>query len=155
MKILIAAVGQKIPGWAQEATRDYLSRLPRDFAAEVKEVKAEPRQGQDGQRLRAAEGQRLLALAPRDAILVAMDEHGSDWDSERLARALSGWRERAGSVVFFLGGPDGLDEALRSGCELRLRLSSMTLPHALARVVLAEQLYRAWSILASHPYHRS
>jgi 23S rRNA (pseudouridine1915-N3)-methyltransferase len=155
MRIVIAAVGQRQPDWAGAAVRDYLERLPRDFQVEVREARAEARTGRDIARLREAEAARLLSLAPEGAVLVAMDERGQDWSSDRLARELGRWRDEALTPVFFVGGPDGLDETLQARCRLRLRLSSMTLPHALARVLLAEQLYRAWSILADHPYHRA
>jgi 23S rRNA (pseudouridine1915-N3)-methyltransferase len=156
MKVVIAAVGQRQPRWADDAVGDYLARLPRDFPCEVREARAEPRTGgRTAEQMREAEGTRLLALAPAGAVLVAMDERGEDWTSERLARELARWRDEAQAPVFLVGGPDGLAESLQRRCRMRLRLSSMTLPHALARVLLAEQIYRAWSILADHPYHRA
>jgi len=155
MRILVAAVGQRQPEWAEAAVRDYLGRFPRDWSVEVREVRAEPRSGKPVERLREAEAARLLALAPQGALRIALDEHGQDWDSARLARELGRWRDDAQDLVLFLGGPDGLDPGLMAGCRVKLKLSSMTLPHALARVLLAEQLYRAWSILADHPYHRA
>jgi 23S rRNA (pseudouridine1915-N3)-methyltransferase len=155
MKIWIGAVGQKMPAWADAAVDDYLARMPRDYRIEVRSVRPEPRNGQSVARLQAAEAVRLRAALPQDAVLVAMDETGKDWTSAQLAAALQGWRDETREPAFLIGGPDGLDPALQAQAALRLRLSSMTLPHALARVVLVEQIYRAWSILASHPYHRA
>ncbi len=154
MKICIAAVGQRMPGWAEAATREFLDRLPRDFRVELREVRPEPRNGQSVARLQAAEAQRLRAVLPGDALVVAMDEAGRDWTTAQLASALGAWRDAARQPAFLIGGADGLDPELKRGAALSLRLSSMTLPHALARVVLAEQIYRAWSILNAHPYHR-
>jgi 23S rRNA (pseudouridine1915-N3)-methyltransferase len=155
MKITIAAVGQRMPEWADAAVREFVGRMPRDFRVEVREVKPEPRNGQPVARLQAAEALRLRAALPEDCLLVAMDETGRDWTTAQLAAALSEWRDGARDPAFVIGGADGLDPQLKREAALCLRLSSMTLPHALARVVLAEQIYRSWSILAAHPYHRS
>jgi len=137
MKVAILAIGQKQPAWADAAVDDYLGRFPADFKVELTELKAEARSGRpdDAERCRAAEAQRLRAAQP----------------AEQIAR----WRDAGESVAFAIGGPDGLAEDFKRGARLLLRLSSLTLPHALARVLLAEQLYRAWSILARHPYHRA
>ena len=143
-----------MPDWAQAATQEYLGRLPRDFRVELREVRPEPRSGQGVARLQAAEAQRLRAALPDDALIIALDEAGKDWTTVQLAEALGGWRDAARQPAFLIGGADGLDPELKRSAALRLRLSSMTLPHALARVVLAEQIYRAWSILSAHPYHR-
>jgi len=156
MKIRIVAIGQRQPSWADAAVDDYLSRFPSDYKVELKALKAEARSGQgDPARIRAAEAARIHAAVPAGCALVALDEHGKDWTTRQLADQLERWRDAGESVAFVIGGPDGLDEQLRRDARLQLRLSSMTLPHALARVVLAEQLYRAWSILANHPYHRA
>jgi 23S rRNA (pseudouridine1915-N3)-methyltransferase len=158
MKITVVAVGQRQPAWAQAAVDDYLSRFPADFKVELKEVKAEPRSGkgrEPAQRLMAAEAARIRAALPTDGRLVALDERGADWTTEKLATTLGRWRDDGVHPVFIIGGPDGLDGDLKNACHAQLRLSSMTLPHALARVLLAEQLYRAWSMLANHPYHRA
>ena len=144
-----------MPDWADAAVREFVGRMPRDFRVEVREVKPEPRNGQAVARLQAAEAQRLRAALPDGALVVALDETGRDWTSAQLATALGQWRDGAREPAFVIGGPDGLDPQLRSQASVCLRLSSMTLPHALARVLLAEQIYRAWSILADHPYHRA
>lgn len=156
MKISIVAVGQRQPAWADAAVDDYLDRFPSDYKVELKIVKAEARSGQAGPaRVRAAEAARLHAALPPGCTVVALDERGKDWTTQQLADQLGRWRDAGESIAFVIGGPDGLDEKLRSAARLQLRLSSLTLPHALARVLLTEQLYRAWSILAHHPYHRA
>jgi len=154
MKICIAAVGQRLPPWAQQAVEEFVGRLPKDFQIELREVKPEPRKGQALERARAAEAARLQAVLPAGSFVVAMDELGRDWTSAQFATSLSAWRDAARPIAFILGGADGLDPRLKQQSALCLRLSSMTLPHALARVVLVEQIYRAWSILSAHPYHR-
>lgn len=155
MKLQIVAVGQRQPAWADAAVEDYLARFPADFAVTLKEVRPEPRTGTPVERLLAAEAERLRAAVPPGHLIVALDERGKDWSSLQLADALRGWRDDAEHVSFLIGGPDGLAPEIKRGARLMLRLSSMTLPHALARVLLAEQLYRAWSMLANHPYHRA
>jgi 23S rRNA (pseudouridine1915-N3)-methyltransferase len=157
MKILVLAIGQKQPAWADAAVNDYLIRFPADFRVELRELKAEARTGrsEEAERCRSAESDRLRAAVPAGSQLVALDERGKDWTTQQLADQLGRWRDSAQSVAFAIGGPDGLDDRIKREASLQLRLSSMTLPHALARVLLAEQLYRAWSILARHPYHRA
>lgn len=158
MRITIVAVGQRQPAWAQAAVTDYLTRFPADFKVDLKEVKAEARSGKGNepvQRLMAAEATRIRAAVPSDGRIVALDERGADWTTQKLAATLGRWRDEGAHPVFVIGGPDGLDVGFRQAAHTQLRLSSMTLPHALARVLLAEQLYRAWSMLVNHPYHRA
>jgi len=155
MKICVAAVGQRLPSWADEAVREFVARMPRDFRIEVRQVKPEARTGQAVARVQALEAARLRSILPADALVIAMDEGGTDWTSAQFAAALSAWRDAARQPAFVLGGADGLDPQFKRQAALCLRLSSMTLPHALARVILVELIYRAWSILASHPYHRN
>lgn len=156
MKIQIVAVGQRQPAWADQAVADFLDRFPSDFAVTLREVRPESRaSGAPVERMLAAEAQRLRAAIPAGHLVVALDERGKDWTSTRLAQALGQWRDGAESVTFIIGGPDGLAADLKRDARLLLRLSSMTLPHAMARVLLTEQLYRAWSLLAGHPYHRA
>jgi 23S rRNA (pseudouridine1915-N3)-methyltransferase len=155
VRITIAAVGNRMPDWTDIAVRDYLSRLPRDFEVTLRQIRPEPRGQQPVERILQAEAARLQpALAPADRV-VALDERGEDWNTQRLARQFGAWRGDSEHVAFVIGGPDGLAGSIKSAAHLRLRLSSLTLPHALARVMLAEQLYRAWAILANHPYHRA
>jgi len=157
MRILILAIGQKQPAWVDAAVNDYLIRFPADFKVELRELKAEARTGRadEAERYRSADSDRLRAAVPHGWQLVALDEHGKDWTTRQLADQLARWRDSAENIVFAIGGPDGLDDHLKREARLQLRLSSLTLPHALARVLLTEQLYRAWSILARHPYHRA
>jgi 23S rRNA (pseudouridine1915-N3)-methyltransferase len=157
MKISIVAIGQRQSEWADAAVADYLSRFPSDYKVELKALKAESRSGltQDPDRARAAEAARIRSALPAGCAVVALDERGKDWTTQQLAQQLSRWRDASEPVAFVIGGPDGLDDSIKRDARLQLRLSSMTLPHALARVVLVEQIYRAWSILAGHPYHRA
>ncbi len=156
MKFHIVAVGQRQPAWAGEAVADYLARFPADFSVTLKEVRAEARSGgAPVERLLAAEAERLRTAIPAGSVLVVLDEHGKDWTTTQFAEAIGRWRDAAETVSFVIGGPDGLDPQVKRSARVQLRLSSMTLPHALARVLLAEQLYRAWSLLAGHPYHRA
>jgi 23S rRNA (pseudouridine1915-N3)-methyltransferase len=155
MKISIVAIGQRQPRWADEATADFLKRFPPDFPVSVRELKPETRDGRPTDRLRAAEAERLRAALPAGCLTVALDERGREMTSAAFAEQLGRWRDRGESPAFVIGGPDGLTDEFRRGAQLLLRLSSMTLPHALARLLLVEQLYRAWSILSGHPYHRA
>lgn len=155
MRITIVAVGQRQPVWADQAVADYLERFPAELKIEVKPVKAEPRSSSaPATKLLSAEAVRIRAAIPSGATVVALDERGKDWTTLQFAEHLRRWRDEAQDVAFAIGGADGLDQTVKDGSNMLLRLSSMTLPHALVRVVLAEQLYRAWSLLTGHPYHR-
>jgi 23S rRNA (pseudouridine1915-N3)-methyltransferase len=155
MKLTLVAVGQRQPAWVDEAVADYLARFPGDFEVRLVEVKAEARSGQAVDKVLAAEAQRVRAATAQATLVVALDERGEDWTTAQLAEHLQAWRDASERVAFVIGGPDGLDAAFKRGARCRVRLSSLTLPHALARVLIAEQLYRGWSILAHHPYHRA
>ena len=155
MRIRVIAVGSRMPAWVQAAVADYTARLPADCALEWREVKAEAR-GASGSASAwmAREAQRIRAALPEGARLVALDERDTDLDTRGFAARMAAWRETARSVAILIGGPDGLDPALKAECAERLRLSSLTLAHPLVRVVLAEQLWRGWSVITGHPYHR-
>ena len=155
MRISIIAIGQRQPRWADEAVAEFLKRFPADFAVSLRELKPEARDGRPPERIRAAESERLRAALPAGSMAVALDERGRDLTSAAFAEQLGRWRDRGDAPAFVIGGPDGLTEEFRRGAQVLLRLSSMTLPHALARLLLVEQLYRAWSILSRHPYHRA
>ena len=144
-----------MPAWAEQAVNEYLERFPRDVEVAVKAVRPEARSGRPLESTLRAEQARLATAAAGCERTVALDERGLDWTTVQLAQHLARWRDASEHVAFLIGGPDGLSEQLKSSAGLRLRLSSLTLPHALARVMLVEQLYRAWSILANHPYHRA
>ena len=155
MKITIIAVGNRMPTWVEAAWEDYAKRLPTDWAVELKEIKPEPRtSGKTASQMMAAEAKRIESAIPANALRVALDEHGKDLSTEKFSALLQGWQDNSQSLAILIGGPDGLDPALKASCANLLRLSSLTFPHPLVRVVLIEQLYRAWSILVNHPYHR-
>lgn len=155
MKIMVLAIGQRQPRWADEAVADFLKRFPPDFNVTVKELKPEVRAKRATESVRAAECQRLAAALPSGSAAIALDERGRDVTSSGFAAQLGHWRDEGVSPAFVIGGPDGLTEDFRRRARMTIRLSSLTLPHALARVLLVEQLYRAWSILTHHPYHRA
>jgi 23S rRNA (pseudouridine1915-N3)-methyltransferase len=155
MRLLIAAVGLRQPAWADTAYADFAKRFPPELRLALKAVKAEPREGgKTAAQMMAAEAQRLESAAPKGARRVVLDEAGLRLDTRQMAQALRDWQQDGRDTVFFIGGPDGLDATLKDSAETRWRLSDLTLPHALARVLLAEALYRAWSVNAGHPYHR-
>jgi 23S rRNA (pseudouridine1915-N3)-methyltransferase len=156
MRLLVVAVGQRQPAWAREAFGEFAKRMPAEARLELIEVKAEPRDsGKTAVQMMAAEAQRLRAALPRSAWTVVLDERGQRRDTEQLAERLRAWRALGRDVALLIGGPDGLDAPFRAAADETLRLSDLTLPHALARVLLAEALYRAWSLIAGHPYHRA
>ena len=154
MKLVIVAVGQRMPDWAQTAYDDFAKRFPPDCRVEIKTVKTEPRGSKTLETLYAAERARIEAAIPRGARIVVLDERGSQLTTVALARQLKAWQLEGDDVALVIGGPDGLDPDFKAKAQMRIRLSDMTLPHAFARVLLIEQLYRAWSINANHPYHR-
>ena len=155
MRLLIAAVGQRQPAWADTAYDDFAKRFPPEMRLELKAVKAEPRSGgKTAAQLMAAEAPRLEAAVPKGARRVLLDERGTRLTTVQLAERMNAWRSEGRDVVFFIGGPDGLDSALKTTADESLRLSDLTLPHAFVRVLLAEALYRAWSLAIGHPYHR-
>ena len=156
MKLIVIAVGQRMPDWVETAWRDYSRRMPADCALELKEIKPEPRtSGKTPAQMMQAEARRIEVAIPAHAMRIALDERGKDLDTMGLSKELEGWRGSGQDIAFLIGGPDGLDAALKQSCNGRLRLSSLTLPHPMVRVVLAEQLYRAWAIMTGHPYHRA
>lgn len=154
MKLQIVAVGLKLPDWAQSACDDYIKRFPPELKPEVKLVKTEPRGSRSIATLLAAERERIEAAVARGSRIIAMDERGVDLSTVALADKLLAWQREGCNVALLIGGPDGLDAGLKQAAHERLRLSALTLPHAMVRVLLLEQLYRAWSITANHPYHR-
>jgi 23S rRNA (pseudouridine1915-N3)-methyltransferase len=155
MKLVIVAVGQRQPAWAEAAYDDFAKRFPPELKLELKPVKAEPRSsGKPADALMAAEAQRIEAAVPKGVRRVVLDERGARLTTLQLAERLSFWLGDGRDVAFLIGGPDGLDAALKKTADEALRLSDLTLPHAFVRVLLAEALYRAWSVTAGHPYHR-
>lgn len=155
MKLLVAAVGTRLPDWMNAGFAEYAKRMPRELPLELVEIKPEPRTtGKTVEAMMAAEARRIEAALPSRCRRVALDERGDAPDTRALAERLSRWLDGGDDIAFLIGGPDGLDPALKDGAHERLRLSSLTLPHGLARVVLAEALYRAHSLRCGHPYHR-
>lgn len=154
MKLLLVAVGQRLPAWADEAYQDYAKRFPPELRLALKAVKAEPRSGKTADQLMAAEAVRIEAALPRGARRIVLDEHGSGLTTMQLAERLTAWTNDGRDVALIAGGPDGLAAALKASADETLRLSDLTLPHAFVRVLLAEALYRAWTVTINHPYHR-
>ena len=154
MRLVIVAVGQRQPAWAETAYEDFAKRFPPELKLELKAVKAEPRGGKSTAQLMAAEAQRLEAGIPKGARRIVLDERGDRVTTVQLAERLQRWMGEGRDAALLVGGPDGLDPALKATADESLRLSDLTLPHAFVRVLLAEALYRAWSVMAGHPYHR-
>ncbi|QBK05377.1 23S rRNA (pseudouridine(1915)-N(3))-methyltransferase RlmH [Hylemonella gracilis] len=154
MRLLIVAVGQRVPDWAQTAWDDYAKRFPSELKVELKAVKTEPRGSRTVEQLMAAERKRIEEALPKGARMVALDERGTALTTVALAGKLRDWQLQGDDVALIIGGPDGLEPAFRQAAHERIRLSDLTLPHAMVRVLLVEQLYRAWSVNAGHPYHR-
>ena len=158
MKLLVVAVGQRQPDWAEAAWAEFAKRFPATLRLELKVLKAEPRRGgKTAAQCRAAEGQRIEQACSQHAAgarRIVLDEQGARRDTLQLAARLRTWRDEGRDAVLIIGGPDGLDPGVKAAADESLRLSDLTLPHAFARVLLAEALYRAWSVLEGHPYHR-
>jgi 23S rRNA (pseudouridine1915-N3)-methyltransferase len=155
MRVTILSVGHKMPAWIQEGFHEYARRMPPEVRVELVELKPEERgAGKNEARAKALEGERILEAVPGGGTLIALDERGRAVTTKGLSVLLGEWMRDASHPVFAIGGADGLDDSVKARAAKLVSLSALTLPHALVRVVLAEQLYRAWSILARHPYHR-
>ncbi len=158
MKLTVVAVGQRVPDWAQSAWDDYAKRFPPEIKIELKAIKTEPRtNNKNTVSLMLAERERIEAAIAKEAKgtrVVVLDERGKNTSTQQLAQRLTEWQLGGTDVALVIGGPDGLDPNFRKSAQESIRLSDMTLPHAMVRVLLVEQLYRAWSINAGHPYHR-
>jgi 23S rRNA (pseudouridine1915-N3)-methyltransferase len=155
MRVTILSIGHRMPSWIQEGFNEYARRMPPEIRVELIELKPEERgAGKNADKAKAIEGERLLAAVPEGGTLIALDEQGKSVATRGLSVMLSAWMRDASRPVFAIGGADGLSEAVKERADKLVSLSALTLPHGLVRVVLAEQLYRAWSILARHPYHR-
>ena len=155
MKLTILAVGTRTPAWVDAGFAEYAKRMGRELPLELVEIRAQDRAGGvPAARSMAQEAERIRAALPRDARVVVLDEHGADLTTRALAGRLEQWMAAGTDVALIVGGADGIDAGLKAAAHETLRLSSLTLPHALVRVLLAEQLYRALSVLRNHPYHR-
>jgi 23S rRNA (pseudouridine1915-N3)-methyltransferase len=155
VRIHLIAVGTRMPAWVEQGYAEYARRLPPDCALQLTEIPAGKRgKGADIARLTREEGERTLAAVPKGARIVVLDVKGQAWSTEQLAQTLDAWRNEGRDVALLVGGPEGLAPECLARAEQRWSLSALTLPHPLVRIVVAEQLYRAWSILSNHPYHR-
>jgi 23S rRNA (pseudouridine1915-N3)-methyltransferase len=155
MQLIIAAVGHKMPSWIEAGYGEYAKRMPADCRLVLKEIKPVERRGNSAESVMAQERARIDAALPKGVRIIALDEHGKDLTSVQLSHQLMQWQQGGGDTAFIIGGADGLDPALKAQAHSLIRVSSLTLPHGMVRVLLAEQLYRAWSITQNHPYHRA
>ena len=154
MKLTILAVGHKLPDWVAAGCAEYIKRMPREFPLSVVEIKPEPRGSKTREQLLAAESARLRPVLAGYPRIVVLDERGEDLTTREVAQRLEAWMREGGDTAFVIGGADGIDEDIKRIATESVRLSSLTLPHAMARLVLCEQLYRAHSVVRNHPYHR-
>lgn len=156
MKFIVCAVGHKMPEWIATGFQEYVKRMPRAAAIELLEIKPEKRgTGKKPEQLLAAECIRIRNVLPPRCRLVALDERGKQWTTAKFADSITGWMKDGGDTAFVIGGADGLDANIKNSADEILALSTLTLPHGLARILLAEQLYRAVSLIKGHPYHRA
>ena len=153
MKLFVVAVGHRMPAWVDAGFAEYASRMPREMRVELIVLKTAARDAGAGRAIES-EGKRILAAVPPGCTTIALDERGAPCTTAELARRLARWRQSGRNVAFLVGGADGLAEGVKKSSDAVWSLTALTLPHGLARVVLAEQLYRAASILHNHPYHR-
>jgi 23S rRNA (pseudouridine1915-N3)-methyltransferase len=155
LKVTLVAVGQKMPDWIEAGYNEYIRRLPAHLKPTLKELKADPRSGAtDARAGMAAEGERILAAVPTASHLICLDERGKSISSLGFAKALGQWQAEGQNPTWVIGGADGLAPEVKAAAQSLWSLSALTLPHGMVRVLLAEQLYRAWTILENHPYHR-
>jgi 23S rRNA (pseudouridine1915-N3)-methyltransferase len=155
MQLVIAAVGHKMPSWIEDGFAEYAKRMPPECRIQLKEIKPVDRSGsRTAETVMAQERSRIEAAIPKGSRVIALDERGKDVSTVQLSQYLSQWQQGGADVTFVIGGADGLDAEFKQRADLLLRISSLTLPHGMVRVLLAEQLYRAWSITQNHPYHR-
>jgi 23S rRNA (pseudouridine1915-N3)-methyltransferase len=155
MQLVIAAVGHKMPAWIASGFGEYAKRMPSDCRVLLKEIKPVERSGsKTAETAMMLERAKIEAAIPKGARIIALDEHGKDLTTVQLAQLLTQWQQDGRDVTFVIGGADGLDADFKKNADMLIRISSLTLPHGMVRVLLAEQLYRAWSITQNHPYHR-
>lgn len=155
MQLVIVAVGHKMPGWIEKGFEEYTKRMPADCRIVLKEIKPVERSGsKTAETVMALERTRIEAALPKGAFVVALDERGKDLSTMQLSQHLTKWQHEGRDIALVIGGADGLDTTFKANADILIRISSLTLPHGMVRVLLAEQLYRAWSITQNHPYHR-
>lgn len=156
MDIHLICVGQKMPDWVETGYQEYAKRLPASCSLKLHEVPLKKRsKNADLVRLQKEEGDKMLAAIPRQAMVIALDERGRSWSTQALSEQLDQWMHSGRSIALLVGGPEGLAPECKQQAEQMWSLSPLTLPHPLVRIVLAEQIYRAWSLLNNHPYHRA
>lgn len=156
MQLIIAAVGHKMPAWIETGFQEYAKRMPPECKLVLKEIKPIDRgSNKNAESVMAQERTRIEAVLPKGGRMIALDERGQDLTTMQMSQLLTQWQQQGGDVTFVIGGADGLDADLKKNADMLIRISSLTLPHGMVRVLLAEQLYRAWSITQNHPYHRT
>lgn len=154
MKLRIISVGHKMPDWVETACAEYIKRMPRELDTEIIEIKPDKRAaGKNSEVVQEAEAKRILEAANKD-FLIVLDEHGQEVTTTQLANKLSQWQSLGKDVSLVIGGADGIHTSLKQKADWLWSLSKLTMPHAMVRVVLAEQLYRAYTVIQHHPYHR-
>lgn len=155
MQLIIAAVGHKMPAWIEDGFGEYAKRMPPECRIHLKEIKPVERSGsKTAETVMALERAKIEAAMPKGSRIVALDERGKNLTTMQLSQLLTQWQQDGRDVTFVIGGADGLDTGFKASADMLVRISSLTLPHGMVRVLLAEQLYRAWSITQNHPYHR-
>ncbi|RKF12759.1 23S rRNA (pseudouridine(1915)-N(3))-methyltransferase RlmH [Alginatibacterium sediminis] len=155
MKIQLLAVGHKMPAWVEQGYQEYARRFPKDMPLELVEISAGKRgKNADIRRILEKEGEATLAAIPKGNRIVTLEVTGKAWTTEQLAKNMDAWKMDGRDVSLLIGGPEGLAPACIQASEQRWSLSALTLPHPMVRVIVAEGLYRAWSVTANHPYHR-
>ena len=155
MRIRLLSVGRRMPGWVETGFQEYAKRLPPECSLSLVEIDpGHRRKGASIELARRLEGERMLANLPKGARVIALDERGRNWSTGELAHQLADWMSKGRDIALLVGGPEGLAPLCMQRAEQLWSLSPLTFPHPLVRVILAEQLYRAWSILKGHPYHR-
>jgi 23S rRNA (pseudouridine1915-N3)-methyltransferase len=157
LEIQLIAVGTRMPSWVSEGYREYARRMPRECTLRLDEIPLGKRSGskQPPQKAMAEEGRRMLAAVPGGNQVIALDVGGRSWSTSMLAEQMRNWMQNGRNLSLLIGGPDGLSPDCLERAEQRWSLSDLTLPHPLVRVLLAEQLYRAWTMISGHPYHRA
>ena len=156
MKINLIAVGSKMPSWVEQGYREYARRMPAECSLTLKEINAQQR-GKNApiKKLLEKEGQQILSAIPKGTGVIALEVTGKPWSTEDLAKNMKNWMEQGRDQSLLIGGPEGLHSDCVAAADVRWSLSPLTFPHPLVRVIVAEQIYRAWSILKNHPYHRA
>lgn len=155
MQIYLISIGQKMPGWVKQGYDEYAKRMPRECSLILKEIPAGKRgKNSDVKRIVRDEGEKMLAAIPKNCLIVTLDVPGKAWTTPMLADAMHGWLNSGQDIALLVGGPEGLAESVKQLAQQSWSLSKLTFPHPLVRIVVAEQIYRAWSIINNHPYHR-